>query len=472
MIGGARAPMTNPRAWRCDPPRRAGTDRNDKTTGLPAWGMGIRTASPGGAKPKSMGAVVIQGRLIVCIANSWDYDPTSKHQIARVLARHNRIVWVNYHGTRRPEVNGADIRAACAALGRVFRGARRVSSSFVQITPMVIPGARNAALQWMHRHMLIAQIRRAIRASRPSPATPVQVWSFAPDVPYLVGAFDEECFLYYCVDEYREFEGFDRAQIARQEDELLDRVDIVVTTSAPLLEAKRLRRPDAVLVRHGVDFDHFASAWRRPQAIPADLASIPRPIFGYFGLIHHWVDLALLARVAKMRPWYSFVLLGDCCVDVRELRSLSNVHLIGRRPYETLPAYCAGFDAGMMLFAQSAMARHVNPIKMREYLAAGLPIVSTPLPEAESYRGPVHIAASADAFAQACDEIVAPGVSERGEAISRTVCHETWEDRVAALSRIVMDRLATRGRAVTKPVSEILPRRVPSAEPATVGGLS
>lgn len=415
---------------------------------------------------------MIQGRLIVCIANSWDYDPTSKHQIAKVLGRHNQIVWVNYHGTRRPEVNGADIRAACAALGRVLGGARRVSPSIVQITPMVIPGARNVVLRWIHQRMLITQIRKAIRISRPSPTTPVQVWSFAPDVPYLVGAFDEECFLYYCVDEYREFEGFDKAQIARQEDELLDLADIVVTTSAPLLKAKRLRRPDAVLVRHGVDFDHFAAAWRRPQDMPADLASIPRPIFGYFGLIHHWVDLALLARVAKMRPWYSFVLLGDCCVDARELRSLPNVHLLGRRPYETLPAYCAGFDAGMMLFAQSAMARHINPIKMREYLAAGLPIVSTPLPEAESYRGPVRIAASADAFAQACDEIVAPGASERGEAISLTVRHETWEARVAALSDIVMDRLGARGRTVTKPASEVLPRRAPSVKPATVSGLS
>jgi glycosyltransferase involved in cell wall biosynthesis len=429
-----------------------------------------RNGLPIESPPSSM--TDIRGRLIVCIANAWDYDPTSKHQIARVLARHNRIVWVNYRGTRRPELSEADILASFAALGRVFGGARRVDESIVQVTPLVVPGARSAILQRLHRWMVIAQIRRAIRAFRPDRSTPIQVWSFAPDVPFLVDAFGEECFLYYCVDEYREFEGFDRTLIARREDELLEKADVVVTTSAPLLESKRVRRRDALLVRHGVDFDHFASAWRDKHDPPLDLASIPRPVFGYFGLIHHWVDLEFLARVARLRPWYSFVLLGDCAVDTSAVRRLPNVHLLGRKPYETLPAYCAGFEAGMMLFTQSAMTRHINPIKMREYLAAGLPVVSTPLPEAEPYRGSIRIAGTAEAFAAACDEIVGADSTRRGASISRGVRHETWEDRVAALSRTVLDRIAGAQRTVTKRADEVLPPGLRSIPSVPVGGVS
>ena len=84
---------------------------------------------------------MIEGRLIICIANSWDYDPTSKHQIMKILARRNDIVWVNYHGTRRPQASAADFRAAWSAVRRFVRGACRVTPSIVQVTPLVIPGA-------------------------------------------------------------------------------------------------------------------------------------------------------------------------------------------------------------------------------------------------------------------------------------------------------------------------------------------
>lgn len=400
---------------------------------------------------------MIKNRLIVSIASSWDYDPTSKHHIMKILSRHNDVLWINYHGSRRPEINGRDLKGTCSALARVTRGIRQATSSVFQLTPLVLPGATNPLLQRLHQRMLVAQIRRGIRTVTGGREKPVQVWSFAPDVPYLVGAFDEECFIYYCVDEYTQFEGFDSERIAAAENEMIDRADIVVTTSEPLLKTKRARRHDAVLVRHGVDYDHFAAAWWSSLPRPADLAAIPRPIFGFFGLIQHWVDCALLAKVACLRPLYSFVLIGDCKVDVGELERLDNVFLLGRRPYEDLPAYCAAFDAGMMLFVHNAMTRNVNPVKMYEYLAAGLPIVSTPLPEAERYEGPIILADTAERFAQACDQALATQHSRDREAISRLVENETWASKVEYLSDIIVARTNPAPRAVSKPRREVVP---------------
>ena len=160
-------------------------------------------------------------------------------------------------------------------------------------------------------------------------------------------------------------------------------------------------------------------------------------MFGFFGLIHHWVDLSLLAQVAQLRPQYSFVLLGDCKVDASRVRSLPNVFFLGRRPYNELPAYCAAFDAGLMLFTRSEMTRHVNPIKMLEYLAAGLPVVSTPLPEARHYEGSILIRDTAHRFAAACDEVLRANHPKRRESISRLVANETWLTRVERLSEIV-----------------------------------
>ncbi len=398
---------------------------------------------------------MIEGRIIVSVANSWDYDPTSKHQIMKILSRRNDIVWINYHGTRRPTLDKADFTAACSTLRRVARGIQRVSPSIVQVTPLVIPGVTGKLPRHVHRRLLTAQIRRAIRSVAGADRRPVQIWSFAPDVPYLAGQFDEECFVYYCVDEYSEFDGFNANAIVAAENELIDRADVVVTTSQQLFETKCARRPDVILMRHGVDYNHFARAWRQPLPRPADLASVRGPVFGFFGLIHHWVDRSLIAEVARLRPDYSFVLIGDTRADVSELEKLPNVLLPGRRPYEELPAYCAAFDAGLLLFARRAMTRNINPIKMYEYLAAGLPVVSTPLPEAERYAGPITIAGTAEDFARACDDVLADDYPGRRMDISRVVQSESWLSKVQCLSDVIMERLGLPSRHVSMPRSKL-----------------
>jgi glycosyltransferase involved in cell wall biosynthesis len=334
-----------------------------------------------------------------------------------------------------------DLRSGFSALRGVLRGIRRVNASMIQTTPLVIPGVAHPKLRRVNEQMLIAQIRRAVRSIDDSGRKPLQVWSFAPDIPYLVGQFDEECFLYYCVDEHSQFEGIDADRIAAAEAELVRRADLVVTSSGPLLDSKRMIRPDVVLMRHGVDYDHFAAAWQREVPCPPDVAGLPRPLFGFFGVVHYWIDLELIAAVARMRPEYSFVLIGEQLVDVSALSSLPNVYVLGRRPYADLPSYCATFSAGLMPFKQTAMTRNVNPIKMREYLAAGLPVISTPLPEAQRFDGKVTTADTPERFAAACDSALASDHAGRREAISSVVRSESWLSKVERLSTIIEGRV-------------------------------
>jgi len=380
---------------------------------------------------------MIRGQTIVCIANRWDFDPTSKHQVMKRLAAANDVVWVNYRGTRRPRATAADFRTVFSTLGRVAQGVQRIDRRMVQLTPLVLPGATNPLALAANRRLLAAQIRRAIRRVQRGRRRPVQVWTFAPDVWFLAGALNEDRLVYYCVDEYTEFEDFDRPSIRTAERRLIERADVVITTSGPLYESKRRLHGNTHLVRHGVDVDHFAQALDADLAVPVELADLRRPVLGFFGLIHYWIDCALLAAVARLRPAYSFVLIGDDQQSHAVLRAQPNVRLLGRRPYADLPAYCKAFDAGLLPFTSSRMTRNVNPIKMREYLAAGLPVVSTPLPEAERYRPHITIADDAESFAQACDEAIARSSPAEREARSRTVAGETWEAVVERLSRIV-----------------------------------
>lgn len=409
---------------------------------------------------------VIEGRIIVCLASAWDYDPTSKHQIMKILAGRNDIVWINYHGTRRPAITGADLRTGFSVLRRVLKGIRRVDSSIIQVTPLVVPGAKHWLLKKLHERILVSQIRRAVATVSGANEKPIQVWSFAPDVPYLVGQFNEECFLYYCVDEHSQFKGVDPESILKAEAELMDRADLVITTSAALYQSKRSRCPDTVLVRHGVDFERFSTAWRDPPPRPSDLPAPPSaPIFGFFGLIDFWIDCELIAEVARLRPNYTFVMIGDCKVDTSCLRKRPNVLFLGRKPNEDLPAYCAAFDAGLLPFVNGPMTRNVNPIKMYEYLAAGLPIVSTPMAEAERFAGPIQIADSPEGFARACDDVLAADSPGRRRKISGVVESESWLSKVELLSDIVANRRMGLLRTASRPTDEVAPPMTMTARP-------
>jgi glycosyltransferase involved in cell wall biosynthesis len=174
------------------------------------------------------------------------------------------------------------------------------------------------------------------------------------------------------------------------------------------------------------------------------------PVLGFFGLIHEWIDLELIAALARRRPDWTVVLIGKASVDVGALRELPNVKLLGRRPYESLPGYCKGFTVGLIPFAVNELTRNVNPIKLREYLSAGLPVVSTALPEVQAYSESCHVAGSTEAFIEACEAAVRGDTPELRRRRSDAMARETWQAKIEDL-----------GRAVTAAQARIAERRNP-----------
>lgn len=384
---------------------------------------------------------MVTDRNIVCIASNWFFDPTSKHHVMKQLAERNHVVWVNYHGSRRVQASAADIRTVLAKLGQILAGPQRVTPNLTVLTPIVLPLPGSAWVRRLNRLILVGQIRRLLRRL---PDRPVQLWTFAPDVSYLAGRFSEEALVYYCVDEFSEFAGYDAPLISRLERELIDRADLVITTSRRLQESKSKLHPQTHLVAHGVDYEHFARATDSRTEVPDDLRSIHHPVLGFFGLIQEWVDIELIAEVARRRPDWSIVLIGKPLTDTAPLSGLPNVHLTGQRLYADLPGCCKAFDVGLIPFRINELTLNVNPIKLREYLAAGLPVVSTPLPEVMSYQPLVAVADTAEGFVAACERAMAENSSEqiaRRQAIMKA---ETWQAKVEHLSTLVEEALRHR----------------------------
>lgn len=378
---------------------------------------------------------MIEQRNIICVASSFDGDPTSKHHVMRLLARHNHVVWVNYHASRRPTLCAADVKTALRRLRQIGLPSRPARTENIRvITPPLIPLPDSIGIRRLNTTVLVRKIRGVLSEL---PPRPVQLWLFAPDAPELIGRFDEECVVYYCVDDFAEFPGYDRALVRRLERRTIAGSSVVIASARKLYDDRRVGHSNVHLVPHGVDVEHFARATRELLPVPGEVASLPRPVFGFFGLIGKYVDLSLVAGVARRRGDWTFVLIGEATRDTSVVGGLQNVHLLGRRSYDDLPQYCRAFDVGMIPFVVNDMTRAVNPIKLREYLAAGLPVVSTPLPEVRAYAPHVRVGETAERFERACELALADARAIAAHERQALVREDGWPARVEQISRII-----------------------------------
>jgi glycosyltransferase involved in cell wall biosynthesis len=384
---------------------------------------------------------MLEGASIICFAHDWDGDPTSKTHIMRILARRNKILWVNSIGMRRPTVSGRDVRRLVRKLRRALGGCREVEANLFVTNPLVIPLPGVPAADRVNTAILAASLRRLGR--RLGFERPI-LWTFLPNVNRLVGRLSERLVIYHCVDEYAAFSGVDRETLVAMERDLVRKADLVLTSGETLRDERRQHNPNTHFIAHGVDVDHFAKAMDPTVPVPADIAPIPRPIIGFFGLLADWVDIEMFRSLALARPDWSIVLIGKTATDVSSLYAVPNVHFLGQKPYAALPAYCRAFDVGIIPFKTNELTVRANPLKLREYLAAGLPVVATPLPEVARYDGLVRLAAGRDDFLAA----IAYSLADRGDARRRErideMRSESWNARVDAISRLIVQRLQER----------------------------
>jgi glycosyltransferase involved in cell wall biosynthesis len=256
-----------------------------------------------------------------------------------------------------------------------------------------------------------------------------------------VGRLDERLVIYHCVDEYAAFSGVPKEALVRMERDLVSRAHLVLTSSEQLGLERRRINPSTHFVSHGVDTDHFGKALDPLTRVPEDIRWLPGPVIGFFGLLADWVDLDVVRAIARARRDWSFALIGKAVTDLSSLQGEPNIYLLGQKPYSALPGYCRGIDVGIIPFRLNDLTLRANPLKLREYLAAGLPVVATPLPEVRRYKDLVRLAYGTEGFVK---EIEA-ALQDRDEAARRrraqAMAAEGWEARVAEICRLLEPRL-------------------------------
>ena len=246
-------------------------------------------------------------------------------------------------------------------------------------------------------------------------------WFYTPMLFPAIKGLEPSLVVYDAMDELSLFKGAPPELLPRER-ELLDRADVVFTGGVSLGKAKAQHHANVHAFPSGVDAAHYAQALRPDTKVPDDLAALPTPRIGFFGVIDERTDLELLRRASELRPNYQFVMLGPVVkIDPAELPQLPNLHYLGQKQYRDLPGYVKGFDVCMMPFALNDATKFISPTKTLEYMAAHKPIVSTPVADVVgSYADAVAICGTPEEFVGAIDA----ALKETGEERERRVVRE------------------------------------------------
>lgn len=402
----------------------------------------------------------LRGENIVCFSKDWSLDPTSNHHVMTELARHNRVLWIDSIAMRSPSLKSKRDLGKIWKKLRSLGAPRNVQDDLWVYTPLVLPFPGSAIATRLNDAILRATLRILRRRLG---MEKFQLWTFLPNVAPYADRLGAEMLVYYCVDEWSKFSYVEGGRMAELEKAICCAADVVFATSRSLWEKLRRYNPETHLAAHGVDHALFASALDPATPVPEDVARLPAPVIGFYGLVQDWVDLGLLERLALAHPDWSFAIVGSVVVDVSRLARLPNVHFLGHKPHADLPGYCKAFSVGLVPHHVNELTVHMSPIKLREYLSAGLPVVTTALPEALPYRDHLTVASDHDAFERGIEAALQEKSPAERRARSDAMRDETWERRVHSLGGHVA-RVAERKRAAGEgPISDRVPFLVTGA---------
>lgn len=320
----------------------------------------------------------------------------------REVGKREPVVWINSLAQRAPRLNWADARRGFQKLYAGIRAKPAMAAGGpVVVHPRVLPYHQFQWARALNGRLLAAQVRPLIDRLRPEQ---VVVVATNPAAVALIEALQPELSLYFCMDDYARMHDSDAHLIEVCERLMLAQADGVLATSQKLCQMKQAGRGGpTVYLPQGVDVDHF----RAPPPAPTVLRALPRPIIGFQGIVGPRVDLALLERIACHFPKASVVTLGKVEVDLSRLTRLPNFHAFPAVSYTELPRWVQAFDVGLVAYAQDLHTPSVNPLKLLEYLALGIPVVSVDLPDLWMHRAHVALAASHADYLEALERVLA-----------------------------------------------------------------
>jgi glycosyltransferase involved in cell wall biosynthesis len=371
----------------------------------------------------------------------WDtpYWTNKQHTAHHLALKGFRVLYIESIGLRPPTTNAKDLCRIWQRLKRGLRHPRQVESGVWVLSPIAIPFKQHWSLvRAFNQGWLKLRIKHFMLSHGSSSPW---VWTYHPFMQGAIHGIACGPLVYHCVDDLSAVPGIDAEKFNAEEQSLLKQCDIVFVTSQALQDKCQPFNAATHYFPNVVDSEHFGNA-RAPGDLPADLACIPSPRIAYIGALSDFkVDFELIYCAAIARPQWHWILIGEeregqRSEQVSRFKALNNVHLMGYKPYADLPNYLRGMNVGSLPTLINDYTKFMFPMKYFEYLAAGVPVVSTPLDFTKQHQQGLKIAHDTAGFISAIDEQLRRGKLTDAE-VSSYVGENTWRARLEKMIGIV-----------------------------------
>lgn len=385
---------------------------------------------------------MLKNENIICISSiDWDFIWQGHQEIMTALARNgNRVLFIENTGVRAPGIR--DIQRIKKRIKNWFKGVkgiRKEADNLYIFSPLILPFPYFWIARWINRRLIFRILERWMKVMDFSD---VIAWTFLP-TPLSVDIIDnlvKKMVVYYCIDNFF-VSSISAKKIRKSEKALLSKADLVFVTSRELYRYCSQYNNKVHTFPFGVNYSEFEKARQKESTVFDELKDIKRPIVGYVGGIHKWIDQKLIKRLAEKYRDYSFVFVGPLQTPIPSLSVLKNIYFLGNREHKDLPFFIKGFDVCIIPYLITDYTRNVYPTKLNEYLAMGRPVVSTALPEVvgfdRDYKNAVYIAEDEEAF----DEAVKKAVSENAKNFTdrriEVARKNSWENRIENMCGLI-----------------------------------
>ena len=394
----------------------------------------------------------LEGRDVVCMGfNDWDGEEwtNQQHLMSRLAAKGSGVLFIESLGLRRPSLgSGRDLRRMGRRLRRGL-GSPRQRDGVTVLSPLVLPLHSHATVRslnaWILRHR-VGRIAQKLHFDRPI------LWAYVPQADALVDALDPELVIYHCVDDIAAHDGVDAPSFTAAERSFAPRADLIIASAPALAERMAALSDDVLYAPNVADTALFATALE-PGAIDPQLATLSEPRIVFVGAVaSNKVDFELVMELASARRHWTFALIGPIGLgypqtDVSALMAQPNVHLLGPRAHADLPSVLRGAAVGVIPYRQSRLTASIFPMKVYEYLAAGLPVVATGVPALKQVQE-VLLFKGVDETVAALERVLAEDSANKRRARSITAQAHSWDIRLAEIGAAVRPRLREKAVSV------------------------
>lgn len=360
-------------------------------------------------------------------------------QLMRRFANRGTTLYVNSIVMQKLNlgVDGKFIQKLVRKAKSISRGLKKTEEGFWVYSPVSLPVQHISWAKPLNEILLRFQIQHV--GQKIGMGVPV-IWAVCPAACDIAVKMRKSKLVYQRTDRFENFPGVDLKTISKYDQKLKANADLTVYVNSSLYEEESSQCKKAFFLDHGVDFDMFALAEQNPDR-PTDIAGIQKPIVGYFGALDdHKLDIGFIETVADLLSDMSFVFVGKASPDYSILLAKNNIWMLGQKTYEQIPHYGKCFDVAVIPWRQNRWTEAANPIKLKEYLALGKPLVSTPaFTQLQKYLDVVYVAKNPEDFAQCIKKALAENSPARIAARKKRVEKSSWDNKAQALLNKLFD---------------------------------